>query len=322
MHMQIVTWPAQWNGAAAFPAAESISVGPSNMPAAIDPSLESSGWAEISRSNPNGFLHALVAALAAPNPISTMGPSVEEAFQSHLKSLAPATNNGGSQIPTLYSILKTFWLPSSPAYFALTASASTARTPSEHRFLYWDPQPLVFNGIACPYCAVPLANRGRIASGPIKVYDLGRPFFIIACEYGCKASPQCAASSPDGRKFSSVDQSVLRALPEKLREEFPAHLVDGGNDIGCSATIWNWRAMGVSKELLNMVKGCLRLGAGRDAILQIIRGIQQGVPDEPPKPEKEEEEEPEEAINHDEGESETDAVLNVSSFANTTANCV
>jgi hypothetical protein len=275
--------------------AESISAGgqPSLQPQyAIDPSLENAEWLELSRTNPNGLISALIGALSAPNPVSSMGQSVEDTFASHLKSLAPSTM-GGSSIPTLYSILKTFWLPTSPAYFALTASASTARTPSEHRFLYWDPQPLVFNGIACPYCASPLVNKGRIASGPVKVYDLGRPFFVIACEYACKASPQCAHAGPDGRRFSSVDQSILRALPEKLREEFPAHLMHGGTDVGAGANVWNWQAMGVSRELMNLTRGALRLGLGREAITQMIRGVQNGVPEEPVaiKAEKEEEEE-------------------------------
>ena len=89
----------------------------------------------MSRTRPDRFLHALVAALEAPNPVSGAGPSVEEAFKSHLVSLAPNSKNAAPSIPSLYSILKTFWLPSSPVYFSLTASASTARTPSEHRFL-------------------------------------------------------------------------------------------------------------------------------------------------------------------------------------------
>lgn len=300
-------WSSRWNNdLTGFPASEFISAGPSAHP--IDPSLESTGWLDLSRNNPNEFLRSLVAALAAPNPRSTTGPSIEEAFQSHLKSLAPATNTSGTPIPTLYSILKTFWLPLSPAYFALTASASTARTPSAHRFLYWDPQPLVFNGLACPACGTPLAHRGRIASGPIKVYDLGRPFFVIGCEYACRA-PACAALSPEGRRLSSVDQSVMRALPESLRDEFPAHLVEGAGDGGCSPAVWNWRAVGVSKDLLNMVKGCLRLGAGREAILQIIRGIQYGVPDEPPTADKPEEDELEEA--NDSGESEVEGTPQV-----------
>lgn len=255
----------------------------------IDPNIDGSDWVALSRSNGSAFLHSLISSLAAPNPISTAGPSVEEAFKSHLVSLAPQQKQGATAIPSLYSILKTFWLPSSPAYFALTASASTARTPSEHKFLYWDPQPLVFNGIACPYCSAPLMNRGRIRSGPIKIYDLGKPFFIIACEYACK-SPACAHLSPDGRKFSSVDLSIHRALPEKLRDEFPAHIMHSGTDLGSGPGVWNWRPMGVSKELWNMVRGCLRVGAKKDAILQVIKGIQEGVPDEFWKAEKEEEE--------------------------------
>ena len=192
----------------------------------IDPSLEADDWGDMSRArNTDRFLHALVSALDAPNPVSGAGPSVEEAFKSHLVSLAPNSKNSAPTIPSLYSILKTFWLPSSPVYFSLTASASTARTPSEHRFLYWDPQPLVFNGISCPVCSAPLINRGRISSGPIKVYDLGKPFFVIGCEYVC-TSPVCVgAVGAQGRKFASTDFSILRALPQKPKDEFPARLL-------------------------------------------------------------------------------------------------
>ncbi|KAG6809202.1 hypothetical protein H0H92_001173 [Tricholoma furcatifolium] len=242
----------------------------------LDPNLASSDdWAVLA---PNPFLASLLTALNAPNPISTAGPSVEEAFKSHLNSLNPMSN---SPIPSLYSILKTFWLPASPAYFSLTASASTARTPSEHRFLYWDPLPLVFNGIACPGCGTPLLNRGRISSGPIKIYDIERPFFIIGCEYLCR-SPPCLASSSDGqgRKFASTDASIFRALPAKLKDEFPARLLYADADAGCGPDIWNWAALGVSQSLWNLVRGCLRMGMGKAAILGLVDAVQRGVPED------------------------------------------
>ncbi|KAH9945438.1 uncharacterized protein BXZ73DRAFT_38176 [Epithele typhae] len=245
----------------------------------IDPSLHVDDWGEMSRTRPDRFLHALVQALEAPNPVSGAGPSVEEAFKSHLISLAPNSKNAAPSIPSLYSILKTFWLPSSPVYFSLTASASTARIPSEHRFVYWDPQPLVFNGIGCPVCALPLANRGRISSGPIKVYDLGKPFFVIGCEYVC-TSPACMAQTGNqGRKYASTDATVLRALPIKLKDEFPALLLQGNPDLGSGPEIWNWQGMGVSTSLWNMVRASVRAGLRKEAILDIVRAIQVGVPD-------------------------------------------
>ena len=231
----------------------------------------------MSRSRPDRFLHALVSALEAPNPVSGAGPNVEEAFKSHLVSLAPNSKN--SSIPSLYSILKTFWLPSSPVYFSLTASASTARTPSEHRFLYWDPQPLVFNGICCPACALPLLNRGRISSGPLKVYDLGKPFFVIGCEYVCMNLQCIQAVGPQGRKFASTDASILRALPAKLKDEFPALLLQGTPDLGSAPEVWNWAGMGVSTALWNMVRASMRAGLRKEAILDVVRAIQDGTPD-------------------------------------------
>ncbi|CCM02228.1 uncharacterized protein FIBRA_04308 [Fibroporia radiculosa] len=296
--------PTQTQWRASMPPMGSLSRGrpPAQLAFPIDPSLDRDNWAELSRTRPDVFLQTLVSALTMPNPISAGGPTVEEAFKSHLISLAPASKNTPS-IPTLYSILKTFWLPSSPVYFSLTASASTARTPSDHRFLYWDPQPLVFNGIACPACSAPLINRGRISSGPIKVYDLGKPFFVIGCEYVCR-SPICiAGTSPDGRRFASTDTSILRALPPKLKDEFSAHLLQGNPDLGSGPEVWNWHGMGVSVALWNMVRASLKAGLRKDAIVDIIRAIQSGVPEDDavqivseavPGEEEEEEEEEEE----------------------------
>jgi hypothetical protein len=274
----------QWQGAYAAP-----------PHIAVDPNLDRDHWAELARAKPTMFLANLLSALYAPNPTSSAGPSVEEAFKSHLVSLAPKTDQGkGSQpIPSLYSILKTFWLPSSPSYFSLTASTSTPRTPSEHRFLYWDPQPLVFNGIACPGCSAPLINKGRIRSGPIKVYDLENPFFVIGCEYVCKSAACIANTNTEGRKFASTDHAILRSLPSRLKDEFPAHLMQGDAFSGSGPHVWNWQALGVSRSLWNMVRGCLKVGLGKDAIFQIIQAIQGGVIDDD-KFEEEEADEPEE----------------------------
>jgi hypothetical protein len=65
-----------------------------------------------------------------------------------------------------------------------------------------------------------------------------------------------------------------------LKDEFPAHLMQGDSDAGSGANVWNWQAMGVSRSLWNMVRGCLRAGLGRVAILQVIRSIQHGVPED------------------------------------------
>lgn len=245
------------------------------------------------RTKPDVFLQTLLATLAAPNPLPGAGPTVEDAFKSHLSSLAPSANQTKDthSIPSLYSILKTFWLPSSPAYLSLIASGPNSRTLSEHRFFYWDPLPLVFNGIPCSTCSSLLANRGRIKSGPIKVYDLEKPFFIIGCEYVCKSSACVANTASEGRRFASTDASIMQALPTRLKEEFPAKLLQGDSDMGSGTNVWNWHAMGVSKSLWNMVKGCLKCGMSKDAILHVIGSIQNPLKDDGEKQEEEEEEE-------------------------------
>lgn len=279
-------------------------------PPVIDPALERNEWAELAYSRPDDFLPVLLAALDAPSSAFLTGPSVEEAFKSHLGSLAPAPTSGSSSassstqtIPSLYSILKTFWLPSSPSYFALTASATSARNPGTHRFLYWDPQPLVFNGIACPApgCGAPLANRGRIRSGPVTVHDLSGPFFVIGCAYVC-------TSEPAQHAYASTDASVLRALPAALAREFPARLQAG--DAGAGADVWNWQARGVSRALWGLVLGGLRAGLARDVILQLVRDVQHGVPESAGARQEEEEapmeEEEEESA---EGDADADAAM-------------
>ncbi|KAF7311982.1 hypothetical protein MIND_00210000 [Mycena indigotica] len=262
------------------------------------PRKERGEWIEMAASRPDDFLHVLLTTLDIPNPPSNAGPSLEDAFKSHLVSLSqqpsqqPSTSASTAQpIPSLYSILKTFWLPSSPAYFSLTASAGTggARVPSSHRFLYWDPLPLVFNGIPCPTCSAPLVQRGRIRSGPLTIHDLSGPFFVIGCSYVCE---------PAGHAFASTDSSVRAALPELLEREFPARLMAG--DLGVGADVWSWQARGVSRALWNLVMGGLKSGLSKDIILQLVRTVQHGVQDIPkplissvvaPPPKKEDEDE-------------------------------
>jgi hypothetical protein len=62
---------------------------------------------------------------------------------------------------------------------------------------------------------------------------------------------------------------------------------------GSGSNVWNWQALGVSRSLWNMVRGCLKVGLGKDAIFQIIQAIQGGVVDND-KFEEEEADEPEE----------------------------
>jgi len=249
----------------------------------LDPNMELDDWAELAHNKPDVLLVILLTALAPSNPTPNDSRTAEEAFRSHLVSLTHSSQQP-QPIPSLYSILKTFWLPSSPAYFSLTTSTSTARTPSEHRFLYWDPHPLVFNGISCPACSQPLINQGRIASGPVKIYDIEKPFFIIGCEYVCRSASCATTAGPDGRKFASTDPSILRSLPAKLQDEFPARLVYGDTDAGTSPDIWNWKVVGVSRLLWNIVRASLKSGLKKEVVLHLIYLIQHGVSDDGPRP--------------------------------------
>ncbi|KAI0258360.1 hypothetical protein BC834DRAFT_911765 [Gloeopeniophorella convolvens] len=238
---------------------------------AVDPVLHDD-WLDLLRTDAGTLLQSLVSSLQAPNPVSRAGMSVEDSFKFHVGSLAPQEGNG--PIPQLYTFLKTFWLPWSPPYFSLTASSLTP-TPPEHRFFYWDPLPLVFNGIACPFCAAPLSNRGCIRSAPTKVYDLGKPFFLIGCEYVC-GNPQCKGrTGNEDRRFASTDPVVIRALPSVLRDELPVTL------LASSATdpqSWNWQTIGVSKALWAIVVGCINEGLGKDATLRLVRAAQESFP--------------------------------------------
>jgi len=241
------------------------------MPA-VDPVLHDD-WPELLRTDANLLLQSLVSSLQTPNPVSRAGMNVEDSFKFHVNSLSPQEGTG--PIPQLYSFLKTFWLPWSPTYFALTASSFTTPTAPEHRFFYWDPLPLVFNGIACPFCAVPLINRGCIRSSPTKVYDLGRPFFLIGCEYACNNMQCKGRTGTDGRRFASTDPVVIRALPPVLRDELPVTLLTSG---ASDPQSWNWQPIGVSKSLWAVVVGCIGEGLGKEAALRIVRAAQQSFP--------------------------------------------
>lgn len=246
----------------------------------IDPNLQMDDWAIISREKPIAFLGALVAALTISTPKATTTPTVEDAFNYHLTTLIPNTSQ--SSVPSLYSLLKTFWLPTTPPYFVFTSSPSSSRLLSEHRFFYWDPQLLILDGITCPHCPATLVHRGCIKSGPIKVYDFQGPFFIIGCEYTCSSSTCTTPSTPDGRKFASTDASIFRCLPQKLKDEFPACLLCNETDVGSGPNVWNWQAMGVSKGLWNLVLLLFQVGMGKEGILQVLHGLLGIIPSQVP----------------------------------------
>ncbi|KAK7040984.1 hypothetical protein R3P38DRAFT_2892672, partial [Favolaschia claudopus] len=170
-----------------------------------------------------------------PRPLP---PSLEAEFKQHLFYLASAVNSTATSFQQAFSSLyhrqKTFWLPSSSLYFA-SVSSSSSHTPASRRFFYWDPLLLVFNGIACTICNCPLSSLGPIRSGPIMVYDFTGPFYIIGCSYICTNS----------HSYASTEHAVFCTLPEKLQQEFPAHLL--ASDVGTEADIWRWKARGVSR---------------------------------------------------------------------------
>ncbi len=152
------------------------------------------------------------------------------------------------------------------------------------------PTPAALQRTQCPNCNNALTNRGRIRSGPIQIYDPREAFYVIGCEYVCTndVCRQASGAGPDGLKFASTDASILRALPVKLKDEFPAHLVLGvpgvptrtAGDLGSSPSVWNWQAVGVSTALWNMVRGCLAANVSREGILSILKGIYEGLPEE------------------------------------------
>lgn len=235
-------------------------------------------WITLAKRSPSDFLRHLLIAL--PWPESASLPAVEAAYIRCISSLDnPASGNQTQNISSLYSVMKTFWLPVSPTYFALTASASNQRPLPQDRFFYWDPLPLVFNGVACPVCSEPLKNQGRIRTGPLRIHDVDKPFYIIGCEYICLSKTCVAKTSAAGRPYASTDASILRALPSALRSEFPAKLVFGDTDVGSGLPVWNleWlsaHAAGVSNAVWSMVNTAIMNGLKRDQVLAVLLSMQ------------------------------------------------
>ncbi|VDB86678.1 unnamed protein product [Peniophora sp. CBMAI 1063] len=229
-------------------------------------------WLELSRTNPNALVQQLVIALQSPNLASRAGLSLEDSFHMHVHANSPPPGQPLSAVPAIYTAVRTFWLPTSPAWFSMTASGSTNAPAPEHRFLYWDPLPLVVGGVPCAYCNTPLIHRGNIKTGPLKVYDFGRPFYIIGCEYHC-TSPTCTAAFAGGRRFSSVDPDVMRGLPELLRSELQAHLYVTAPH---NAFGWDWSAVGISVAVWRVVLGALNAGLGKDDVVALVRGAIEG----------------------------------------------
>ena len=179
----------------------------------------------------------------------------------HLNALTQVSKEN-KNLPTLYSIMKTFWLPYSPSYFCLFATDNVKL--SSHRFLYWDPLPITWTGIKCPACqSTALHHNGRIRTGPIKIYDVESPFFIIGCEYACP-NTTCR------RTFASTDHSILRSIPPLLRSEFPARLLDRDADVGTGPDVWDWSGRGVSLTLWKIVRGCLDAGLDQQNVVQHV----------------------------------------------------
>jgi hypothetical protein len=96
------------------------------------------------------------------------------------------------------------------------------------------------------------------------------------------------AQTSEGRRYASTDTSILRSLPTRLRDEFPAHLMQGETDAGSGSDVWCWKAMGVSRGLWDMVRGCLKVGLRKEAILYLVRSIQFGINEHGKKEEEEE----------------------------------
>jgi hypothetical protein len=236
----------------------------------IDPRLLSADWADLLRSDPDALLESVVAAVGAP----VLPASARAAFGAHVASLAPNP-------ATLYETLRTFWVPTSPAWFVLTVSADRGEARSADRFFYWDPLlVLALPALTCTACGGALRSQGPIAHGARTILDLGPPVFVIGAAYAC-------ARAGCGRVCASTDGAVMRALPASLRAEFPARLCGAARDRGAGPGAWDWAPAGVSHALWALVRGALGTGANREAIVQTVRGIVDAGPDErvlPPAP--------------------------------------
>ncbi|KAE9383029.1 hypothetical protein BT96DRAFT_1027409 [Gymnopus androsaceus JB14] len=245
---------------------------------------------EFARTRPDRLVGELMKELDANATVTrdtsdTSGMSVKEAFESHIRSLSSSSSQ---RLPTLYSILKTFWLPSSPGYFSFAASSSsTGSRLSTHKFFYWDPHPLVFNGIPCPACGLPLHNAGPIRRGPVRVLDIGEEgFYVIGAEYVCQSG---LASCEERKTYASTDASILRVLPIKLREEFPVRMMDPESESESEQEdeeedVWTWNpststavppSRGLSRNLWSLILSCLRARLGKEAIVGLVKDMWQ-----------------------------------------------
>jgi hypothetical protein len=136
-------------------------------------------------------------------------------------------------------------------------------------------------GFPCPgRCGNLLTGRGRIPHGVLAIHDILDPFYIVGAEYVCTGEKCVAACGPEGRVFSSVDGSIMSALPPGLRREFPAHLLNAESDRGVQEDVWNWSVCGVSNGLWDLVQSALRIGTSPENTLELLHGTRDGVPNE------------------------------------------
>ncbi|PVG01877.1 hypothetical protein CPB86DRAFT_61548 [Serendipita vermifera] len=229
--------------------------------------LESVMWKEIQRMNfvnPHVLLGAAKSRQVDAEALRRSVPtSVLLAYHDHLRELRRETP---ARCPDTYTILNSFWLPGISPYFQLTTSRSSySSSLSNHRFFFWDPMYLLVGGIHCPNCSTSLSRDGF--HGPCQVIDINEPFYLIGQIYKCA---NCSKRpDPSGGLYISWDESILKALPETLAREFPAH-------------VKQWGAF--SRPLHDLVRATARAGVDSKALAEMIRAICKIPP--PPTPEE------------------------------------
>jgi hypothetical protein len=220
--------------------------------------LESQMWMEIQRMNfvnPHVVLRTVKTRQADAEALRRSVPtSVLLAYHDHLRELRRETP---ARCPDTYTILNSFWLPGISPYFQLTTSRSSYSSAlSNHRFFFWDPMYLLVGGIPCPNCSAQLSRDGF--HGPCQVLDITEPFYLIGQIYKCTSCSKRDAPTTNGGLYLSWDESILKALPETLAKEFPAH-------------VRTWGAL--SRPLHDLIRATAKSGVDPKALAEMVKAI-------------------------------------------------
>ncbi|PPQ80024.1 hypothetical protein CVT24_003845, partial [Panaeolus cyanescens] len=154
---------------------------------------------------------------------------------------------------------KTITFDQEDDYFRLRDAAPGQLSPEDaynEEIMLWDPQPLVKNGIPCPYCRTSLYRHDNIRR-PRRFITLTTHIWVTGYRYRC---PKCVhpKSGKNTITFRSWNPLILKALPAALSDAFSAMFT---------------HRSGIAKDVFLLMRSCLQRGLGVNQFSDVLRDL-------------------------------------------------